>query len=396
MTLRICYLPYFLLLLINSYSINSRAYDIFPTSSEVQINKIKHFLDQAPTGIYLTIGGERAFKAAAMFAGAEYLMICDNAEAIVKFNKINSLLLTAPDKETYRYLRWNAEFTDWQKIQPALTLEEFIWWNNNIRSLKGYTIPEELNRYGTSLYHAKFLKIYNKLERLYPFLADIFTDKKSYFEQVDWQSLAVYAHQSSISEEEYKWWHTEIHTPNSCASELLITPSVIMDLGTVIDYQRDSYLFDDIAYQRISTLAQQGKIIILNLDLNSPSSIQKLQKTIKNLNSKIAIIDFNTLYESEYMDEKWFWHIIDTLLRYGIDNSQLIVMRNYQKYSCTYCSLYISFLFENIRYQRSNLLLEQFFDNLPLESAALLDGKLYKAKDKFPEPLLKAIVDDQF
>jgi len=102
------------IVILNSQLSKASDSEVFPISTEMQIGKIKNLLDRAPKGLFLTVGGERAFRGASMFDGLEYLIIFDISPIIIRFNQINIELLRAPNKET-KTLRWDANFAEWKK-----------------------------------------------------------------------------------------------------------------------------------------------------------------------------------------------------------------------------------------------------------------------------------------
>jgi len=61
-----------LITLITSAFVNAK---VFPVSMEMQIGKIKNLVDRSPVGIYLTVGGERAFRGASLFEITDRLII---------------------------------------------------------------------------------------------------------------------------------------------------------------------------------------------------------------------------------------------------------------------------------------------------------------------------------
>ena len=121
----------------------------FPLSTEIQIGKLQHFLIDAPKGIYLTVGGERGFKAASMMPNITELWLVDISDEILKFNQINAELLKSPDRLKYLNLRWEANFETWQNQKLKLSQEDFNWWEQHIRDLDklDYPLPEYLNKW---------------------------------------------------------------------------------------------------------------------------------------------------------------------------------------------------------------------------------------------------------
>ena len=110
--------------------------EVFPVSTEIQIGKIRNLIERAPAkGVYVSVGGERAFRSASMYKGVESLVIFDISPTIIRFNKINVELLKAENKEQYKKLRWESDFAKWQETSKDLTEADFKWWNDNNISL---------------------------------------------------------------------------------------------------------------------------------------------------------------------------------------------------------------------------------------------------------------------
>lgn len=155
--------------------------EVFPVSTEIQIGKIRNLIERAPAkGVYVSVGGERAFRGASMYRDVESLVIFDISPTIIRFNKINVELLKAENKEKYKKLRWESDFAKWQETSKDLTEADFIWWNDNIRAIKGYDFPEILNKTGR---YDKYIKIRDKLLSSYSNFSKKFNNRESVFLQ---------------------------------------------------------------------------------------------------------------------------------------------------------------------------------------------------------------------
>src|SRR4051794_37240411 len=68
---------------------------VFYTSTEMQISRAKPILDQAPEGLYVTVGADRGFRAASLSSKVTHLLLLDVSSRIVRYNKLNIELLKA-------------------------------------------------------------------------------------------------------------------------------------------------------------------------------------------------------------------------------------------------------------------------------------------------------------
>ena len=363
---------------------------VFPLSTEMQIGKIKNLVDKASNGIYLTVGGERAFRGSSQFEGIEHLVIVDKSPVITRFNKINTQLLKAPDKELYKDLRWSSDFASWQQISPLLTKSDFKWWDTNVRKIQGYDIPEVLNKEG---HYDKYLNLHKKMLLVYPKLAIKFNNRLSVFLSfVSWPEIERNQLDlpEKISKEEFDWFDNEKKQTNSCIVKFIDNPSTAIDWGQVIDYKSGNYLFDDKLYARLHNLAMNNNITIVETDLSSTDGMNKLMQNLQQINHKIAILDLDNLYEYWYMGEEKFQTTLFQLIAFGTDKSILILMNNYKEYTwCDQFSIYLGFTFEHIAKSWPKYpFFDAFISSVPEDIRALMDGRLYEANDQLPLALI--------
>ncbi|MES2212295.1 MAG: hypothetical protein V4490_04065 [Pseudomonadota bacterium] len=366
-----------------------QAAPVFPISTEMEIGKLQPMLMRAPKGVYVTTGGERAFRGAAMFQGAEHVVIVDNAPEIIRFAKINTILLKAKNKEEYKDLRWMSSFETWSKLSAQLTKEDFEWWSNNIRTIKNYSLPEELNRYGVMIYQRKFLEIREKLRIVFsnPLREKFNNNEQVYLANVSWSDVAEHAKINdtlALTEEELSWLTRERERRDSCARLLIGESNQAVDLGQVLDYRTGNYLFDDVLYARLHQLALAGKIVVSQLDFTKESDVEKLVQNIKNTKKSLAVLDLNNLFQYDYIGEARFHKVVDTLLPLGGADSLLILMSNYKEYACAQFQVYLGFTFENARSWPKGIFLDSFISNLPQPAYPLIDGRVYEGQDKLP------------
>src|SRR5690348_8198239 len=52
-------------------------FQVFYTSTEMQIHRAKPIIDQAPEGLYVTVGADRGFRAASLSSKATHLLLLD-------------------------------------------------------------------------------------------------------------------------------------------------------------------------------------------------------------------------------------------------------------------------------------------------------------------------------
>lgn len=300
-------------------------FTVFPISTEVQIGKLQKFLIDAPTGIYLTVGAERGFRAASMMRNLTELWLIDVAEDIIKFNQINTQLLKNPNRLAYLKLRWEADFNTWKSQKLNLTQTDFNWWASHIRNLDqiDYALPEYLNKFGKAPQCTKKNNQDVKLTKL---------DK--------------------------------------------------IDLGTIIDYKHGNYLFSDTLYARLNKLALNNKIYIAKLDLSNKNNLAQLSEKLRNQN--ISVLDLNNLYHSSYIGEGKYIELVQQLLPYGKNDSILIAMSNYKKVACAQFQIYLGFTFGQVKKWPVDFKMQFFIDSIPEKIDDLIDGRLYTEEDKLP------------
>lgn len=361
---------------------------VFPVSTEMQIGKIRNLINKAPKGIYLTVGGERAFRGGSMFEDIEQLVILDISPIITRYGKINIELLKSKNKEDYKHLRWESDFSEWQKISSSLTSNDFKWWSENVRNMKGYDLPEMLNRYGRAdkhlKIHEKFLSVYPKVSRKYN------NSEKRFLNFVTWEDIQEIqikfpnSFSDPLTKEEFDHFDKERKCPGSCAKQLVDNPRNVVDWGQVIDYKSGNYLFDDKLYDRLHDLALTGKIHVIEADMTKQKGLDVVGKLIQKTGSKLAVLDLDNLYLYDYMGEEKFRTALSYLIKYGEDSSVLILMSNYKDYACAQFSIYVGFTFEHIQSWPKEPFFDVFINSIPSEILPLIDGRLYEGKEEMP------------
>ncbi|MBN9542881.1 MAG: hypothetical protein J0G32_03695 [Alphaproteobacteria bacterium] len=312
-------------ILISSLS-HAADFKVFPLSTEMQIGKLQPILDHAPTGAFISVGGERSFRGASMAKNIDSLIIIDKSPEIIRFAKINRKLLKAPNKESYKKLRWDANFEEWQKISKSLTESDFKWWNDNIRN---------------------------------------FDRNNSYYAQ--------------------EILNTGGYIPRCNLNGHLYDGFTFQDILT---YKSGNYLFDDRLYNKLHSLASNDDIYELQIDLINNSHVIGIIDILKQHNVAISVLDINNLYSYTYLGQDQVNNLINLMLPLGKQDSRLIVMNIKIDKFCGYHDLhtYTGFTFENIRNWPQPLKFETFFNKMPKKWEDLIDGKLYIGKEYPPLP----------
>ena len=365
--------------------------DVFTISTEMQIGKIKNIVDKAPKGIYLTVGGERAFRGASQFKNIEYLRVFDISPIITRYDRINIELLKANSREEYKLLRWEGDFKEWKKVSESLTDDDFKWWGDHVRNIKGYDVPEVINKTGNSPSN-KFIELREKLLEIYPKVSSKFNNRKDVFlKYVTWEEIDSIQRnsKSKISKELFDYFDEERKLSGSCVMKFIKDPETAVNWGQVIDYKSGNYLFSDELYDRLHNLAVNKKISIIDADLTKKEGINSVIQRVKTLKTPIAIIDFDNLYLYEYMGEQKFQEALYSLLDYGKNDSILILMDNYRDYPCAQFSMYLGFTFENVKTWPKTPFFDAFMFSIPGDVKVLMDGRLYEGKERLPFYLMK-------
>lgn len=367
---------------------------VFPISTEFQIGKIKHMVEQAPVGVYISVGSERVFRGASMAPQITKVYLLDVSPSIIRFNKINMELLKAPNREAYLHLRWEAIYEDWKKLDLALTAEDFEWWKDNVRDLEkmGYPLPEALNKYQSYPFAKKFVKLRDELILIYQNWRSKETpslSEKNFIESITLEQLKDLGRKFnipvSIAQEEWEWWvaygrNKELY----CSKIWLENPEQAVDLGQVVDFKTGNYLFDDTLYERLHNLALHNHLITMKIDLTDKAQLEKFLDILKKEKATISVLDLDNLYREEYIGDKKYKEVLERLLPFGQNNSLLIMMDNYKDYACGQFQTYIGFRFENIRHWPPYFQPESFFATLPKPLLDLINGRIYEKEETPP------------
>lgn len=308
-------------------------FETFPISSEIQIGKIYHLIDNTATGAYLTVGAERSFRAASMMPNITYLMQLDIAPEILRYNLINKELLKAPTRQQYLKLRWYSTFEIWQSFKEItdknnktivrLTKDDFKWWQRHVRNTSNmnYQLPEYLNK-----------------------------------------------HQKSPP----------------CDNKDLSNTEQNINLAEILDYKTGNYLFNDRLYERLHLLAIQNRIFSSLINLKDQKQLNKLKKYLKNNKIQIGVLDLNNLYYFTYIGQEAYHHLLKELAPFGTKDTLLLAMGNYKDYACGQFQIYIGFTFEHMSQWSGHFRMQDFFDSIPPEVNDLINGRLYEGTQRLP------------
>jgi hypothetical protein len=369
---------------------------VFPISTEFQIGKIKHMVERAPEGVYISVGSERSFRGASMTPYVTQVYLLDVSPEIIRFNQINMELLKTPSRQDYHNLRWDAPYEDWKKVSPTiLTKDDFEWWQNHVRDFgkMNYALPEALNRYQSYPDAKQFIKIRDKLSFLYQIWKNKETPdlpEKQFIESVTFEQLKDMGKKFNIpvviTKEEWDVWTAikKNKKQDDCSKAWLENPEQAVDFGQVVDYKTGNYLFDDQLYERLHDLAMKGRLITMKVDLSDNAQLEKFLALLKKEKATISVLDLDNLYFEDYIGEKKYTEIVKKFLPFGKDNSLLIVMNNYKDYACGQFQTYIGFTFENIAKWPAYFYMQSFFDTLPKPLLELINGRVYEKEETPP------------
>lgn len=306
---------------------NSRTFETFVVSTEMEIGKAWPILSQAPKGLYISIGSERSFRGASM-ADADGLLILDISPEILRFSNINRVLLKAKNLKQYRQLRFLAPFSEWQTY--SLSMEDYDWWVKNVRNTEGDTYP-------------------------YP---ELFNQKEKFVKRPG-RDVAC-----------FEAWEAN--------------PEAALDYGSIIDFRTGNYLFNEELFNRLHKLAIQGRIDTVQVDLADNKALQELVSKLKSSKKEIGVIDFDNLYSTYYIGEKKYRVVVDSFLKVGSDQTILLVMTVYKHIGCIDFQEYFGFRFGFVKQWPKNFELTKYLLSLPFNLLSHMSGKLYSQEQLPP------------
>ncbi len=129
------------------------SYTSFAESVHLIVNELTPegalpILSRAPRGVYLAIGGERAFVDFSLASNPAGLIVTDCDPNVIRFCQFNrTLLRIAVDQQQYRYLRFEASLEEVlaaadrrslpESDRALLTPDQWQWWSQYVRRAKG-------------------------------------------------------------------------------------------------------------------------------------------------------------------------------------------------------------------------------------------------------------------
>lgn len=303
----------------------------FGLTSETELGKIAPLLSGSPPGAFVTVGGDRAYRGAALLPSIESLVIFDNDAGTVRFNQINAKLLKAKDLATYRYLRWESKFNEWQSLDKSLSEEDFKFWRKIVLSEE--TLSEKLNRFESDIVSKRFMKLYAEKNRM------------------------------SLRDSAWYLWTSQT---NQCAIFFLEDPqkNKFLDAASFVRYRQGNYLFDEQLYQRLKSLALANKIFSVVADLSEQSTQDLIIAAFHDFDVTISVLDLDNTYVEDYIGPIKYERLVNGLLPSGKDNSLLIAMKNKvtddrypREQHCEFhiYNAYLGFTFEYLRRSPSSI-----------------------------------------
>ena len=305
----------------------------FSLTTEIEIGKIRNLMSNAPHGLYVTLGGDRAFRGAALLEGISGLLIFDIDTRTVRFNQINARLLKAKSLVHYRHLRWDAPFSEWQLVDNSLTADDYNYFRRQVATddIDGHmlVLSEKLNRYQSDLISQRFSNLHLEITK----------------------GINLSDHDRA--------WYTKISSQNPCAQLFLNdTSKHFLNASSYIRYQEGNYLFDEKLFLRLRNLAIHNKIFSVAAQLADYGTQDAIIAAFKEYNVKISILDLDNGYLSSYLGSEPYDRLIKGLLPFGDHESRLLAMANMrtaksrykdnQACSHTHFNVYIGFTFDYI------------------------------------------------
>jgi hypothetical protein len=381
------------------------SFEVFLTSTEMQISRAKPIIDQAPEGLYVTVGAERGFRAASMSPRVTQLLLLDISPKVIRYNKINIELLKASSLEEYKRLRWHSSLEAWLdfakntekklKTKVVISKDDFEWWNKNVRDLDSYSyypLPEMLNRFGKDILVDRFLEIQTKLEKLMDevqkagglvtrnkvFYTDSFEEWNHYGEKV--------GSNIRLSVDEWTWWRKYVGNGKdyAYAQEWSKDPKFVLDYGKIIDFKSGNYLYHPALFEKLHRMVLKNQIATLLVDLSIQKNVSVLVSHLKSSGLSLSVLDLDNSYDSYYMGEQAYMAVVNEMTKVAKPASILLVMRNFKEYASGQFSIYLGFQFENVRRWPATFHLPEFFKKVPHEVIDLMNGRLFEVGEMPP------------
>ena len=337
-------------------------FNVFVISTEMIIGRARPIIEKAPQGLYVTVGSERGFRGASMAPNTTHLLLLDISPAIIRFNRINTELLKAPNLSEYKRLRWTSSAEEWTQFKNklkkhsfkvGLNEDDFTWWEQNVRDLKNFTypIPELLNHFGRDTFVDQFHAINKRMKE-----------------------------KEDLTPEESAWWKKHLGTSEKPG---YIAPWVkdgttAIDMGSVIDFKSGNYLYDEKLYNNLHSLAIKDRIASIRMNLSDQDHVSQLVKSITRSKLKLSVLDLDNSFYEAYLGQKVYRTLVESFLAVGQPQSILMMMQNYKNFGSSQFQTYIGFRFSNVKKWPEKFLIQDFFSTLPEDLLDLISGRLYE------------------
>lgn len=306
-------------------------------------------LDAAPAGALISVGTERAFAAASAAAHFTHLLMVDMDPNVIFFNRFNLALLklAAGDRATYLHLRF--------KAKPAELLERAnqAGLDSSLMEALNFAVADYLHGSIVTNYVPTFgneVKVVRAIEVLTGSNVEAKRAIKKVHEYGGKRSLDAYVERSAELPSElrkelllYHKWATW-PTPQSSYSSLLneIRGDRVSNQKSPYSYPQGpnlkklsrrfqlslnpvfkgmNYLHDDKLFSRLSELAAQDKIHIIQGDLGSASDMNRLAQEMAQQNIKVGLLDISNAWEANFMPDKKVASLISIFKSVSYDNS---------------------------------------------------------------------------
>lgn len=362
----------------------------FIFSTELNLATAKPILEQAPSGLAITVGSERGFNTIALTKNATHALMLDYDYDIIRYNRITLELLKSSSLKEHRNLRWEADFKGWMdfkknnsKYKIMLTKDDFLWWKKHVREGKGLwnNLSENLSRYGKDVFFERFSAIYSALSN-YLKMNQIPREALLYPEKLsDWTSRGI-----TLNEADFQWWQANVTKSKELGSWMMPGPSmvgqpdfngVLFDWSSIFDAQAGNFLNNEALYNRLHELSINNKIALCRLDLANVEHQNKLLQAITKSQIPIGLLDLDNIWWFGYLGRTDTYHsLVNRLVPLGQDHSILLTMVVMDYVRNIDLQLYVGFAFNNVKTWPADFRMGRFFDQAK-PVLPLLHGRVY-------------------
>lgn len=364
-------------------------FNTFAVSTEMEIGKAWPIINQAPRGAFVSVGGERSFRLFSMSDNATVLYLLDISPRVLRFATINRELLRAKTLKEYKNLRFDADFSAWQKLQKGqqvehlLSADDFSWWKREVDPFAKdrYTLPEMLNKYESDILYQDYLRFYQGFKRLFTHVGPteqkeiqklIMKDNIKYIEKRVMKSGIIL----DFSLSELEAWREKL--PFACfTSEYLKNPGPQLDIASIINFKLGNYLFDEKLYKMLHHASVNKHIYIKQLNLADNDMLNSFIESLKSKGETVALLDLNNTYRKEYIGDPDYMKIVAAFASVAHDDSILLAMSNVLNFMCTQYSSYFGFRYSLLKTLPKDFPFGRYLEVLPGKVINHMDQKLY-------------------